>query len=491
MKNMKERRDYIQALISAHPEKEYNHTKIKKDLENVYDIKVTIQTVMNDLNHLGRTDLIYSNSAIKKDKRRQMIKEIVNIDTVKTLDDILNVLQKDYDMKISEATLRSDMKALNIVVYKKHIHKINGTTDDATIQTGGIPTDTNDTGVSRRQRAIMEILMQHKNASQQDIKTLLKKNYNINVTQATISRDLNKMRDILQSVHEDESVLKESTRHKTILMVLNQHSIYDIDALQKELRTTLTVTIPTSVLKDDLTKLKVLCTDNQRFITESQFNFYANNLFDVYGYITPVRENFVMFMNDLKLYYGINLNYDEAEFHFVKICEKRYAEFEYNQSNKVQHLNHSRYQQKKVTSRHEQIIVLIEKYHITSQEQLKDYLEKEYDVKITQGTLSRDVQKLQLVYSNGTLCTYRSYFERFYNDDELLTPLQKIIYNIIDSHEVQNQKELLNLVKEQGYHTTQATISRTLARLNVTRRVDDDGNMHYVNMNTIHDEVIR
>lgn len=488
---MKERRDYIQALISAHPEKEYNHTKIKKDLENVYDIDVTIQTVMNDLNHLGRTDLIYSNSAIKKNKRRQMIKEIVNIDTVKTLDDILNVLQKDYDMKISEATLRSDMKALNIVVYKKHIHKINGTTDDATIQTGGIPTDANDTGVSRRQRAIMEILMQHKNASQRDIKTLLKKNYNINVTQATISRDLNKMRDILQSVHEDESVLKESTRHKTILMVLNQHSIYDIDALQKELRTTLTVTIPTSLLKDDLKKLKVLCTDNQRFITESQFDFYANNLFDVYGYITPVRENFVMFMNDLKLYYGINLNYDEAEFHFVKICEKRYAEFEYNQSNKVQHLNHSRYQQKKVTSRHEQIIVLIEKYHITSQEQLKDYLEKEYDVKITQGTLSRDVQKLQLVYSNGTLCTYRSYFDRFYNDDELLTPLQKLIYNIVDSHEVRNQKELLNLVNAQGFHTTQATISRTLSRLNITRRVNDKGDMHYVNMNTIHDEVMK
>lgn len=490
MKNMEKRRNYIQALISAHPEKEYNHTKIKKDLENVYDVKVTIQTVMNDLNHLGRTDLICSNSAIKKNKRRQMIEEIVNSGTVKTLDDILKVLQTDYDVKTSEVTLRNDMKALNIVVYKRHIRKINGTTDDTTIQTGNIPIDANDTSISQRQRAIMEILMQHKNASQQDIKRLLKNNYNINVAQATISRDLTKLQDILQSVYEDKSVLKESTRHKAILMILNQYPIYQIDALQEKLRETLTITIPTTVLSDDLKKLNVLCTDDQRFITKSQFNFYANNLFEVYGHITPVREHFVMFMNDLKKYYGINLNYEEAEFHFVEVCEGRYAEFEHNQSNKVQHLNHSRYQQKKVTSRHEQIIILIEKYHITSQEQLKDYLEKEYDIKVTQGTLSRDVQKLQLVYSNGTLCTYRSYFERFYNDDELLTPLQKLIYNIIDSHEVQNQKELLNLVEEQGYHTTQATISRTLARLNVTRRVDDSGNMHYVNMNTIHDEVM-
>ena len=58
---MNQRRDYIQALISAHPEKEYNHTKIKKDLENVYDIKVTIQTVMNDLIHLERPNLICRN----------------------------------------------------------------------------------------------------------------------------------------------------------------------------------------------------------------------------------------------------------------------------------------------------------------------------------------------------------------------------------------------------------------------------------------------
>ncbi len=54
---------------------------------------------------------------------------------------------------------------------------------------------------------------------------------------------------------------------------------------------------------------------------------------------------------------------------------------------------------------------------------------------------------------------------------------QQVLIQIINEYAVETQDELLALLSEKGFHTTQATISRDIRELNI-RKVTYDGNKH-------------
>ncbi|AUJ33249.1 MAG: ArgR family transcriptional regulator [Liquorilactobacillus nagelii] len=56
---------------------------------------------------------------------------------------------------------------------------------------------------------------------------------------------------------------------------------------------------------------------------------------------------------------------------------------------------------------------------------------------------------------------------------------RKLIELLIVQHEVSTQDELLNLLKENGIESTQATISRDIRELNIVKRSDDQGKIYY------------
>ncbi len=57
---------------------------------------------------------------------------------------------------------------------------------------------------------------------------------------------------------------------------------------------------------------------------------------------------------------------------------------------------------------------------------------------------------------------------------------QKEILKILRNNTVTNQEMLQELLKEQGYPVTQATISRDIRELNLIKRADENGIYHYV-----------
>lgn len=56
---------------------------------------------------------------------------------------------------------------------------------------------------------------------------------------------------------------------------------------------------------------------------------------------------------------------------------------------------------------------------------------------------------------------------------------QILIKGILEGHRVSNQNELLRLLSKEGVNVTQATLSRDLREMKVTKRHSDDG-YHYI-----------
>ena len=57
---------------------------------------------------------------------------------------------------------------------------------------------------------------------------------------------------------------------------------------------------------------------------------------------------------------------------------------------------------------------------------------------------------------------------------------QNEILNIIQSADVETQEQLLMHLKERGFHTTQATISRDIKELRLVKELTGNGGYHYV-----------
>ena len=58
------------------------------------------------------------------------------------------------------------------------------------------------------------------------------------------------------------------------------------------------------------------------------------------------------------------------------------------------------------------------------------------------------------------------------------------IIDIISNHNVETQEELASLLREQGYDVTQATVSRDIRQLNLTKASLSNGHQKYVLANT-------
>ncbi len=54
------------------------------------------------------------------------------------------------------------------------------------------------------------------------------------------------------------------------------------------------------------------------------------------------------------------------------------------------------------------------------------------------------------------------------------------IIEIINNHVVETQEQLANLLKEAGYDVTQATVSRDIRQMKLTKQVIEDGRQKYV-----------
>lgn len=55
---------------------------------------------------------------------------------------------------------------------------------------------------------------------------------------------------------------------------------------------------------------------------------------------------------------------------------------------------------------------------------------------------------------------------------------QEVIKNIISTHNVETQEELLTLLNKEGFHTTQATVSRDIRELNL-KKISYEGGKKY------------
>ncbi|MBR1670810.1 MAG: arginine repressor [Butyrivibrio sp.] len=54
------------------------------------------------------------------------------------------------------------------------------------------------------------------------------------------------------------------------------------------------------------------------------------------------------------------------------------------------------------------------------------------------------------------------------------------IIEIINNHEVETQEQLASLLKDAGYEVTQATVSRDIRQMKLTKQVIEDGRQIYV-----------
>lgn len=63
---------------------------------------------------------------------------------------------------------------------------------------------------------------------------------------------------------------------------------------------------------------------------------------------------------------------------------------------------------------------------------------------------------------------------------------QEAIVNLINNNNIETQEELLSLLVEEGFNTTQATVSRDIRELNVTK-ITYDGNKHKYVVGKIND----
>ncbi len=67
-----------------------------------------------------------------------------------------------------------------------------------------------------------------------------------------------------------------------------------------------------------------------------------------------------------------------------------------------------------------------------------------------------------------------------FSDMKIKTQRLNVIRQLISDHKVGSQEELLNLLEQEGYSTTQATLSRDLKALKVAKRPDIEGGYAYV-----------
>ncbi len=67
-----------------------------------------------------------------------------------------------------------------------------------------------------------------------------------------------------------------------------------------------------------------------------------------------------------------------------------------------------------------------------------------------------------------------------FSDMKIKTQRLNVIRQLISGHKVGSQEELLNLLEQEGFSTTQATLSRDLKALKVAKRPDIEGGYAYV-----------
>ncbi len=66
---------------------------------------------------------------------------------------------------------------------------------------------------------------------------------------------------------------------------------------------------------------------------------------------------------------------------------------------------------------------------------------------------------------------------------------QRLILNIIEEQKVETQEELAELLREKGVKATQATISRDIKELRITKIQSADGEYKYTVLDTIQDSL--
>ena len=66
---------------------------------------------------------------------------------------------------------------------------------------------------------------------------------------------------------------------------------------------------------------------------------------------------------------------------------------------------------------------------------------------------------------------------------------QRMILDLIEQYDVQTQEELSNYLKERGVRATQATISRDIKELRISKVQTTDGIYKYALIDTVHDSL--
>ena len=66
---------------------------------------------------------------------------------------------------------------------------------------------------------------------------------------------------------------------------------------------------------------------------------------------------------------------------------------------------------------------------------------------------------------------------------------QRLILDLINEHEIHTQEELSEYLEKQGVKATQATISRDIKELRITKVQTPEGDYHYAIIETVHDSM--
>lgn len=66
---------------------------------------------------------------------------------------------------------------------------------------------------------------------------------------------------------------------------------------------------------------------------------------------------------------------------------------------------------------------------------------------------------------------------------------QRMILDLIESEEIKTQEELAAMLREHGVHATQATISRDIKELRISKVQTTEGEYKYALIDTVHDSL--
>lgn len=189
------RRNMISNIIKN--TNDYTYEYIQKSLKKDYGVSVSISTIRLDLTHIPNS-IDYKRKHITK--RQNILLYLYGLNPYKSAQDLSKLLKSQFNIHIDIDSIRNDLSKFHI--------KLNDKDDE----------------IKQRLQYIEEIIHTYKINHKRDILPILKKNYNIDIQLATLSKNLKDLRSTRIN-HLENYLSEKQMRQIKINHILNTHVI--------------------------------------------------------------------------------------------------------------------------------------------------------------------------------------------------------------------------------------------------------------------------